>query len=82
MKAEVYNYSRTYMDPRLGKKVTSISKFKASMEFISRQKMEDVDNSQYRILEDTREIVDADAVIRGKYHPELLSHLTRQNARF
>ena len=72
MKREVFNYSRTYTDERLGRKATSISKFKAVREFIKQQEIEHPHESQYQILESTREFVEAEAIVGGKYHPELL----------
>ena len=72
MKREVFNYSRTDKDERLGRKVTCVSKFKATQKFYEQLQHERRPGSQYQILEETREWVDVDAIVREKFHPELL----------
>ena len=67
MKVEVFNYTWTPDDGET--EVSVVSQFKVTMKFYERQKLDGA-GSNYEIIEGSRDLVDSDLVIDGRYHPE------------
>ena len=73
MKIEVYIYEWTHHDFYKDEEVTSQSQIKVTREFVEDRKRKNLGRVEYRIVEDSKELVEESFVVDGKYHPELES---------
>jgi len=71
MTVNVFAYEWTYWDGALDEKITRTSGYKVTRAFIEQRKKNNLLGTVYRLLEDTKETVDAAQVDPdGRYHPD------------
>jgi hypothetical protein len=69
MKSEVFYYEWTYGDGQADTEVTKRSDCKVTREFVEERKKNNMLGSRYRIIEESKELVESSAVVDGKYCP-------------
>jgi len=66
---EVFYYEWTYTDFLIDTEVTRRSEFKVTRNFVEDRKKNNLVHARYRIVEDSKEVVDSSAIAEGKYIP-------------